>query len=94
MPRYLIERLYGEVDEDTLKMVGARSKQIATEEFPEVTWEHSHVVVDENGESRTFCIYDAPNEDVVRKHAHRLGHHEIARLYEIGGDVSPADFPT
>ena len=35
----------------------------------------------------------APNEDRVREHAARLGRHEIRALYEIGGDVSPADFP-
>lgn len=93
MPRYLIERIFGELDEEELRDVGARSKRIAVEEFPEVTWEHSHVVVDEDGGSRTFCVYRAPNEEALRGHAEVLGQHEIGRLYEIGGDVSPDDFP-
>lgn len=93
MPRFLVERVFGEVDDKRLQELGARSKRVAVEEFPEVTWEHSHVVVDDDGQSRTFCVYDAPTEDVVRQHALRLGFHEIARIYEIGGDVSPDDFP-
>lgn len=93
MPRFLIERIFGEVDEAALREVGERSKRIAFEEFPEVVWEHSHVVVDEDGASRTFCVYDAPDERTVRAHAERLGMHRIGRVYEIGGDVSPDDFP-
>lgn len=93
MPRYLIERIFGEIDEEQLRDIGARSKRIAVEDFPEVTWEHSHVVVDEDGASRTFCIYRAPNVEALRQHASALGGHDIGRLYEIGGDVSPDDFP-
>lgn len=93
MPKFLIERLFGELDEETLQDVGERAKRIAFEEFPEVTWEHSHVVVDEDGGSRTFCVYRAPSVEALRDHAHSVGEHEIGRLYEIGGDVSPDDFP-
>jgi hypothetical protein len=30
---------------------------------------------------------------MVREHAKQLGFHEILALYEIAGEVSPADFP-
>ncbi len=42
---------------------------------------------------RTFCIYAAPSEEVVRQHSSRLGQHTIDSLDEIVGDVTPADFP-
>ena len=73
--------------------VGRRSREIVENELPQITWEHSHVVVDDNGKVRTFCIYDAPSEDVVRQHSTRLGQHEIDSIDEIVGDVTPADFP-
>ena len=41
----------------------------------------------------TYCVYGAPNEDIVRKHSTRLGAHHIESLLEIAGDVSPEDFP-
>lgn len=93
MPRYMIVRSFA-VDEKEMPEVGRRSKELVETEFPEITWEHSHVVVDESGKVRTFCIYDAPNEEAVRRHATRLGEHEIDSLDEIAGDVTPADFPS
>ncbi len=73
--------------------VGRRSREVVEQEFPEITWEHSHVVVDETGKVRTFCVYSAPNEAVVREHSTRLGRHTIDSLEEIVGDVTPEDFP-
>jgi Protein of unknown function (DUF4242) len=92
MPRYVIERTY-DVGEEEMPEVGRRSNRIAAEQFPEITWEHSHVVVDQDGTLKSFCIYDAPDEQVVRKHAQLLGQHVVDAVYEIGGDVTPADFP-
>ena len=92
MPRYLIERTYT-VDADTVPTVATRSKAIAHHRFPEIVWEHSHVVVDEDGTPKSFCIYAAPSEEIVREHATRLGDHTVEVIYEIAGDVTPDDFP-
>jgi Protein of unknown function (DUF4242) len=92
MPRYMIVRRF-DVTAAEMPVVGRRSKEVAEAEFPTITWEHSHVVVDESGTVRTFCIYGAPDEDTVRQHADRLGRHVIDSLDEIVGDVTPADFP-
>ena len=73
--------------------VGRRSRELVDGEFPEITWEHSHVVVDGEGDVLTYCVYAAPEEDVIREHSKRLGQHTIEGLHEIAGDVSPADFP-
>jgi hypothetical protein len=92
MPRYMIVRSF-DVGESQMPAVGRRSREIVEDELPEITWEHSHVVVDDSGKVRTFCVYDAPSEDVVREHSSRLGQHRIDSIDEIVGDVTPADFP-
>ena len=73
--------------------VGRRSRELVENEFPAITWERSHVVVSDDGKVRTFCVYAAPSEELVREHAARLGQHEVDSIDEIAGDVTPADFP-
>jgi uncharacterized protein DUF4242 len=92
MPRYLIVRSF-EVGQDQMPPVGRRSRELTETEFPEVTWEHSHVIVDDEGLVHTYCIYEAPNEEIVREHSRMLGQHTLDELHEVAGDVSPADFP-
>ena len=92
MPRFLIVRRFS-IAESDMPIVGRRSRELVEEEFPEVTWEHSHVVVDAEGTVSTYCIYGAPSEDMVHAHSKRLGQHTIEELHEIAGDVTPADFP-
>ncbi len=82
-----------DVGESDMPAVGRRSRAIVEGELPEITWEHSHVVADDDGKARTFCVYDAPSEAVVRDHPSRLGQHRIDSIDEIVGDVTPADFP-
>src|SRR3954451_20615289 len=92
MSRYLVERTFF-VSEEEMQHVGRRSRAIAEEKFPEITWEHSHVVVDEEGTVKTFCLYGAPDEDTIRRHADQLGEHRVEGVYEVAGDVTPSDFP-
>jgi hypothetical protein len=92
MPRYLLIRSF-EVGESQMPTLGRRSREIIEDEHPEITWEHSHVVVDDEGLVHTYCVYDAPNEGVVLEHGKKLGKHTIDAVHEIAGDVSPADFP-
>jgi len=93
VPRYIICRSF-DVGEPQMPAIGRRSREIVENELPEITWEHSHVVVDdETGKVRTYCVYGAPNEQVVREHSTRLGQHHVDWIYEVVGDVTPADFP-
>jgi hypothetical protein len=91
MPRYLIERTF-EVDENDMPRIGRKSNQVIAG-LPGITWEHSHVVIDSAGKVKSFCIYTAPSEEVVHEHAVGLGEHKVERIWEIGGDVTPDDFP-
>ncbi|MGH3109286.1 MAG: nickel-binding protein [Gaiellaceae bacterium] len=92
MPRYLIERTYT-VDLDLLTDVATRSKALGHHRFPEIVWEHSHVVVADDGTPKSYCVYSAPNEETIREHSRLLGDHFIEVIHEIAGDVSPDDFP-
>ena len=92
MPRYLIVRRF-DVAEEEMPEVGRRSRRTIEDSYPQITWEHSHVVVGGDGTVMTYCIYDAPDEDMLRAHAGDLGNHTIDGIHEIAGDVTPADFP-
>jgi hypothetical protein len=92
VPRYMVVRKF-DVQEDEMPEVGSRSRRTIEEGYPEITWEHSHVVVGEDGLVTTFCVYEAPNEEMVRDHSKDLGRHTLDAVMEIAGDVTPADFP-
>jgi Protein of unknown function (DUF4242) len=90
MPRYLIVRKFS-VTETEMPRIGKKSKSVGLG-LPGIVWEHSHVIVDENGMAGTYCVYEAPDEQTVREHAQQLGEHEYW-IQEIVGDVTPDDFP-
>lgn len=92
MTKFLVERRF-HITREEMPEVGRRSKQIAIDNFPEIIWEHSHVVIDEAGMVKTYCVYQAPTEEIVRLHAAQLGLHDVEGIYEIAGDVTPDDFP-
>jgi hypothetical protein len=91
MPRYLIERSFDVITEDEMQEIAFRFKEVGGEHFPDVTWEHSHVCADDQGRITSFCIYTAPGEERLREHAALMGRHVITNLYEIFGDVIPAN---
>jgi hypothetical protein len=92
MPRYIVERKF-DVQHDGMPQVGSKSRKILVEEMPEITWELSHVALDDSGGVTTYCIYDAPSEDAIRHHARALGAHHVVVVAELAGDVKPEDFP-
>jgi hypothetical protein len=51
-------------------------------------------VLDSDGRPRSYCVYSAPSEQMVREHGQALGDHFIEEIFEIAGDVSPDDFPS
>jgi hypothetical protein len=40
-----------------------------------------------------FCVYRAPDPETLGSHGERVGAHRIDDIWEIAGDVTPADFP-
>ncbi len=70
MPRYLIERTFGEGLQivDDSKDADECLKIVSNNLYDEVTWVHSYVSDDK---SKSFCIYDAPSPEAVRRAARR-----------------------
>ena len=71
MPKFVIEREIpgaGKLSEQELKAVSQTSCQALRELGPQVQWLQSYVTAD-----KVYCVYIAPNEELVREHARRGG---------------------
>ena len=70
MPRYIVQRSFPEGLHIPVKNGGADICRAVVERNAEegVTWVSSFVSEDK---TRTFCIYDAPNPETIRKTAAR-----------------------
>jgi hypothetical protein len=70
MPRYVVERSFAEGLAIPAGAEGAEACQVVVDRNAAhgVTWVHSYV--SENG-SKTFCVYDAPTPEPIRKTAVR-----------------------
>lgn len=81
MPRYLIERRFPDGLAIPLDQEGrhALDKVIATNADHGVTWVHSYVTPDRRD---TFCVYDAPSPEAIRKVAERNGL-PVGRISEV-----------
>lgn len=88
MPRYMLKRMWGHQTDAEMLEHGRRSKQVGTE-FPDITWDHSHVVVDDEGRAVSYCVYEAPSAERVLEHASVTGGHVVDRVYELAEDLSP-----
>jgi hypothetical protein len=71
MHKYMIERDIPEVgtlEREQLRGAAAKSNEALAELAPEIQWVESYVA-----DNKTFCVYLAANEDVIRKHAEISG---------------------
>jgi hypothetical protein len=73
MQQFMIERNFGKVTEQDLAKLGSESKRVAAAEFAgRIVWEHSHAAETPEG-LMTYCVYQAPDADTIRKHAAAAG---------------------
>jgi hypothetical protein len=71
MPRYIIERNIpgaGQMSAEKLKEISQHSCGVLENLGPQIQWQHSYVAGD-----KIYCIYVAPNEEMVREHAQQGG---------------------
>ena len=87
MPRYFLERTVGDVTRAELDGIAARSQEIRAARYPQITWEHTHVVSTPEG-LKAFCLYESPDADSVKQHAAELGL-PMDRFYEVETDLEP-----
>ena len=74
MQLYAIRRRNGWQTGADLEAAAARSKAVASDEFPEdIRWIRSYVVEEADGSLGTVCIYQASSPEAIRTHAYRSG---------------------
>ena len=71
MPRYVIEREIpgaGKLTAEQLKGISQTSCGVLSNMGPKIQWVQSYVTGD-----KIYCVYIAPNEEMVREHAKQGG---------------------
>lgn len=86
MPRYVIERDIpgaGDLSPEELHAISQKSCSVLDNLGPQVQWDHSYVTGD-----KVYCVYIAPNEDLIREHA-RQGGFPANRISEVKSIIDP-----
>ena len=86
MPKFLIEREIpgaGSLSQQELQTISQTSCGVLQKMGPEIQWVHSYVTGD-----KVYCVYIAPNEEMVREHA-RQGGFPANRISEIKSVIDP-----
>lgn len=86
MPRYVIEREIpgaGQLSPEQLKGISQTSCAALAKLGSQIQWVHSYVASD-----KIYCVYVAPNEEMVREHA-RLGGFPANSVSEIKTVIDP-----
>jgi cell division inhibitor SulA len=86
MPKYVIERDIpnaGSLTTEQLKAISQTSCGVLRKLGSEIQWVQSYVTPD-----KVYCVYIAPNEDMVKEHA-RQGGFPANRISEIKAMIDP-----
>ncbi len=86
MPKYVIEREIpgaGKLTADQLKAISQTSCGVLSGMGPQIQWVNSFVTGD-----KIYCIYIAPNEEMVREHA-RQGGFPANSVSEVASVIDP-----
>ena len=87
MPKYLIEREIpgaGQLSARDLQAISRRSCDVIKNLGPDLHWVESFVT-----EDKVYCVYIAPDAELIRKHAEQGGF-PANRISEIKGIIDPA----
>jgi hypothetical protein len=86
MPKYVIEREIpgaGKLTAQELKGISETSCNVLRKMGSEIQWIHSYVA-----EDKIYCVYVAPNEEMVREHA-RLGGFPANSVSRVSTIIDP-----
>jgi Protein of unknown function (DUF4242) len=86
MRRFIIEReipQVGSFEREQLKAAAAKSNEALAKLAPNVQWVESYVAAD-----KTFCVYLATDEAVIRRHAELSGF-PANRITEVRKTIDP-----
>jgi hypothetical protein len=86
MPKYVIEREIpeaGKLSAEQLRAISQKSCGVLENLGPKIQWIQSYVTDD-----KIYCVYIAPNEEMVREHA-KQGGFPANRVSEIRQVIDP-----
>ncbi len=86
MPKYIIERDIpgaGKLTKQELHGISQKSCDVLRKMGSQIQWLESYVTAD-----KIYCLYIAPNEEMVREHA-RQGGFPANRVSEVKGIIDP-----
>jgi uncharacterized protein DUF4242 len=86
MPKYVIEREIpdaGKMSREQLQAVSEKSCSVLSNLGPQIQWVESYVTDD-----KLYCVYVAPNEEIIREHA-RQGGFPANRISKVRAVIDP-----
>ncbi len=86
MPKYVCEREIpeaGKFSAEELQAISQKSCGVLSQMGPQIQWVQSYVTDD-----KIYCVYIAPNEEVIREHA-RQGGFPANRVSEVRSVIDP-----
>jgi len=86
MRRFIIERdipKIGSAERDALRAAAQKSNGVLAELAPDIQWVESFVAAD-----KTFCVYLAKDESLIRKHAEMSGF-PATKITEVPKMIDP-----
>ena len=86
MPRFVIEREIagaGNLSAQDLQAISQRSCSVLNQMGPQIQWVQSYVTAD-----KIYCVYIAPNEEMIREHA-RKGGFPADSISEVKSMIDP-----
>ena len=86
MPKYVIEREIpeaGKLSAEQLQAISQKSCGVLNQMGPQIQWVQSYVTDD-----KIYCVYIAPNEEMVREHA-KQGGFPANRVSEVKQVIDP-----
>jgi hypothetical protein len=87
MPKYVIEREIpgaGKLTAEQLKGISQTSCGVLSKMGPQIQWVHSYVT-----EDKIYCVYIAPDKDMVLEHA-KQGGFPANSVSEVSNIIDPA----
>ncbi len=84
--KYIIERdipAVGTFEREQLRGAAAKSNEVLKQLGPDIQWQESYVAGD-----KTFCVYLAKDETIIRKHAELSGF-PASKVTEIRKMIDP-----
>ena len=84
--KFIIERdipAVGSFEREQLKGAAAKSNEVLAKLAPDIQWQESYVAAD-----KTFCVYLAKDEAIIRKHAEMSGF-PATKITEIRKMIDP-----